>query len=120
MYRPLLAYSSTVPVTVTTSPTSTGVLLLKTRMPSLVAGSVSAVWLWMKNPPNCPTSWKSPVTTPSTITFWLSNGLAAPVPCTSAMVRATGSGSGGGVTLPLLRGVGAPVEKSALLLSVSV
>ncbi len=44
-------YSETVPVTVTESPTATfGVEPVKTKTPSLVAGSLSGVGSWIQKP----------------------------------------------------------------------
>ncbi|GDY73175.1 hypothetical protein SAV31267_026600 [Streptomyces avermitilis] len=44
-------YSETVPDTVTESPTATfGAELVKTRTPSLVAGSASGAGSWIQNP----------------------------------------------------------------------
>ena len=61
-------YSLTFPFTCTRSPTASSFAPLSwTKIPSLVASSPSPA-SWMNTPPSWPSPWKSPVTTPSTIT----------------------------------------------------
>lgn len=63
-------YSETVPVTVTESPTAAlGAELVKTKTPSLVAGSASGVGSWYQKPLDEPYV-RTPVTMPGTsVTF---------------------------------------------------
>ncbi len=91
--------SSTVPRTVTTSPTETSAGD-QTKMPSEVAASPSPA-SWMVNPlrPGV-----SEVTVPIRVTCWFSTGLTAPLPWTAPMVEVVGvphsSGSGSGSGSP--------------------
>src|ERR1700759_5630214 len=122
--------SETLPVSVTAWPALTvGAVLVKTKMPSDVAGSPSPIGSCRKKP-----LLFTLVTTPDVVTVWPTYGLVAPLPwiCQIAAVGADGGGAGGGggggVVPPLhgagavseLRGSGVPTAKSAALLLVSV
>ncbi|MDQ0931830.1 hypothetical protein QFZ49_001737 [Streptomyces turgidiscabies] len=73
--------SETVPVTVTESPTATvGLELVKTKTPSLVAGSASGAVSSIQKPRDEPKA-RTPVTIPATsVTFWPASGDRRVVP----------------------------------------
>ena len=81
---PVLVNSTTEPVTRTTSPTFTDVVLPPWKMnrPSEVAAlpSASASSSCRKKPASPLLPWKSPTTTASTVTVWPASGDRAPLP----------------------------------------
>src|SRR5687768_7794909 len=108
-----LKNSVAVPLTVTKSPTTAEVAVfeVKTKMPSEVAGSVSAPAsaVWRKNPFAL-----RAVTMPVVVTSWPKYVVARPLPW--IWLIAAGTYSQLRVAVELLRGVGWPTEKSAELL----
>src|SRR6185436_14497649 len=117
--------SVTVAETCTIWPAATlGSVLVKTKMPSDVAGLPSPVRSCMKKP-----LLLTLVTTPVVVMGWPTYGLDAPLPwiCQIGALAGAGAGAGGGggVGVPPaqcagdvteLRGAGTPVAKSAALL----
>lgn len=104
---------------------------VKTRTPSLVAGSLSGFVSWIQKPREVPAT-RTAVTTPGTlVTLLPAYGESRVAPWMSWMrtspgVMSVGEGAGDGSPPPsppvpaLLRGLGVEPEKSAELLSVSV